>query len=62
VCRAFREEEGKKKKSLHLYLDPKISDMNSHVPEQNTNLATMFGTSYSLHINLLGRPDSRVLE
>lgn len=46
------------KKRLQLYLDPKISDMNSYVPEQNTNLAMMFGTCYSLHINLLGKPDS----
>lgn len=46
------------KKTLQLYLDPKISDMNSYVPEQNTNLAMMFGTCYSLHINLLGKPDS----
>lgn len=32
--------------------------MNSYVPEQNTNLAMTFGTCYSLHINLLGKPDS----
>lgn len=32
--------------------------MNSYVPEQNTNLAMMFGTCHSLHINLLGKPDS----
>lgn len=53
-------QAGKKKnnKRLQLYLDPKISDMNSYVPEQNTNLAMMFGTCYSLHINLLGKVDS----
>lgn len=53
-----RREKKEKKKKLQLYLDPKISDMNSYVPEQNTNLAMMFGTCYSLHINLLGQPAS----
>jgi len=36
--------------------------MNSYAPEQKTDLATMFGTIYSLRINLLGRPDNGVLE
>lgn len=52
----------KKKTSLQLCLDTKSSDMNSYAPEQKTDLATMFGTIYSLRINLLGRPDNGVLE
>lgn len=55
-------EHSKIKKSLQLYLDTKSGDMNSYVPEQKTDLATMFGTIYSLCINLLGKPDNGVLE
>lgn len=63
MCAVHSKIKKKKQKtSLQLSLDTKSSDMNSYAPEQKTDLATMFGTIYSLRINLLGRPDNGVLE